>query len=97
MTGRRYGPLRLVFAPQFRRARRKKTPELQRALDAKVELLRTNPNHPSLRLKRVRSARFEGVWEASVNMSSRFTLQFAPDGASVILRNCNGHEVLRSP
>ena len=71
--GRRTDPLRLVFAPQFRRARRKKTPELQRASDAKVERLRTNPGHPSLRLKRVRSVRFEGVWEASITMSCRIT------------------------
>ena len=95
--GRRTVPLRLMFAPQFRRARRKKTPELQSALDAKVERLRTNPGHPSLRLKRVRSVRFEGIWEASVNMSSRFTFQFASDGASIILRNCNGHDIFRSP
>lgn len=97
MAGRPAGPLRLVFTPQFRRARRKKTPKLQRALDAKVERLRANPGHPSLRLKRVRSVRFEGVWEASVNMSSRFTFQFASDGTSIILRNCNGHDVFRSP
>ena len=97
MTGRPAGPLRLLFTPQFRRARRKKPPELRRALDAKVERLRTNPGHPSLRVKRIRGGRFEGIWEASVNMSSRFTFQFASDGASIILRNCNGHDVFRAP
>ena len=95
--GRRTGPLRLVFAPQFRLTRRKKTPELQRALDAKVERLRTNPGHPSLRLKRVRSVRFEGVWEASITMSCRITFQYGADNSSIILRNCNGHDVFRSP
>lgn len=57
-------------------------------------LLSENLSHPSLRAKKVRSA--TDIWEASVTMSRRMTFQYAADGA-IILRNCNGHEVLGRP
>lgn len=83
--------------PRFDRAYEKKSAAQQDKLDETLERLRNNPAHPSLRVKRVRGTRSGEVWEASINMRRRLTFEYADDGESIVLRNCNGHEVLSSP
>ena len=88
------GLLTVRPSPRFLRAVRKLTPQQQAETQAAINRLRQNPAHPSLRVKKVRGT--DGVWEASVTMGRRFTFEYAPDGA-IVIRNCNGHEILRRP
>ncbi len=76
------------FDKQFR----KKPPDQQAALAKALKLLGDNPSHPSLRVKRVKSA--PGVFEASANMRDRLTFEWV--GGQIVLRNnCHHDEVLK--
>ena len=86
--------MQLSQTTSFDRNSRRKPSDLQRKLWEKIALLQENPHHPSLRTKRVR--RTANVWEASVDMTHRITFEYTRHGG-IILRNCNGHEVLDRP
>ena len=70
---------------------------LQEKVWKQVEMLRDDPTYPSLRVKKIRGTKLGKVWEASIDMTHRITFEYSADGTSIILRNCNGHEVLRQP
>ncbi|MCI0184724.1 hypothetical protein [Sulfoacidibacillus ferrooxidans] len=60
-----------------------------------AHLLNFPPVHPSLRLKRVKGT--DGIYECSVNMDVRITLEFAKEGV-FLLGNIDHHdEALRKP
>ena len=88
-------PLQVSFYPSFEKRCARKPPELQEKLWKQVEILRDNPGYPSLRVKKVRGA--GEIWEASIDMAHRMTFEYSADGSGIILRNCNGHEILRRP
>ena len=83
------------FTRRFGRAFKHKTEDLQQAVIGAIELLKTDPSYPSLRVKKVRGIRSNDIWEASVAMKHRITFEYSTDG--IILRNCNGHEVFTQP
>ncbi len=67
----------LVFTEDYtRRAARfiKKHPELQARYGKTLELLESNPYHPSLRLHALR-ARLQGLHSLSINLSYLITLK----------------------
>lgn len=86
-------PLRLEILPRFKRARRRKTPQMRESIDDCVELLACNPRHPGLHAHRVQGRR--GVWEAYVDQANRVTFEYGEN--SIILRNNCNHDMLRSP
>lgn len=67
--------------------------EVKERVDKQLALLMSNPQHPSLRLKRIRGT--ADIWEARVTRSDRITLQIAGD--TFILRRVGPHDVLRQP
>jgi len=78
--------LRLINSDQHLRV------SIQKTL---AHLLNFPPAHPSLRLKRVKGT--DGVYECSVNMDVRITLEFENEGV-FLLRNIDHHdEALRRP
>ena len=82
------------LTPRFKRAYKRKTLDQQRAVDNTIVQLSIDPSYPSLRVKKVRGA-VRDIWEASVDMARRMTFEYSADHTNIILRNCNGHEVLR--
>jgi mRNA-degrading endonuclease RelE of RelBE toxin-antitoxin system len=60
-------------------------------VDKQLDLLLSNPRHPSLRLKKIRGT--EDIWEVRVTRAYRLTLQIAGD--TFILRRIGPHDVLR--
>ena len=64
---------------------------LQEATDSRLALLARFPQHPSLRLKRVRGTQV--YWEISVNMQYRVVLEFVSDEHAVLHR-VGTHRVL---
>ena len=85
---------------EFRRTRRFNRDFLslpRRVQDAaaeKLELFALSPRYPSLRLKRVGGT--ENLWEISVTMQHRITLEFL-DETHAELRQIGTHKVLDQP
>jgi mRNA-degrading endonuclease RelE of RelBE toxin-antitoxin system len=61
--------------------------------DKQLALLMTNPQHPSLRLKKVRGT--DNIWEVRISRGYRVTLTIAGD--TLVLRRIGIHDVLRRP
>jgi len=61
--------------------------------DRQFALLLENPNHPSLRLKKIKG-HFD-IWECRITKSYRFTFQIL--GEIYILRRVGTHDILKTP
>lgn len=75
--------MRVVFARSFIKAFDQLDSELAAKILKALALLESNPRHPSLHLKRVRST--AGVWEARVDLDYRMTLGIERD--CYVMRN----------
>jgi mRNA-degrading endonuclease RelE of RelBE toxin-antitoxin system len=68
--------------------------EVKRRANKQFSFLLQDPQHPSLRAKKLKSR--EDIWEARVTRNYRFTFQIISD--TYILRRIGKHEdVLRKP
>ena len=65
----------------------------QAAVDKQLGLLLSNPQHPSLNIKKMNDPR--NIWEGRVTVSYRFTLQVQDD--IYILRKVGTHDMLKNP
>jgi mRNA-degrading endonuclease RelE of RelBE toxin-antitoxin system len=83
--------MKILVTRKFEKALAGLPEEIQRIADQKIALLAENIHHPSLRLKKI--AGTGNIWEASVTMSYRMTLQRFPDG--YLLRNIGTHDILK--
>jgi len=84
----------LELSNRFVRSYKKLDRAIRLQIDKTLQIMVTNPNHPSLRLKKIQGTK--NVWEASVNMSIRITLTFSED--TIQIRNVGTHEqVFRPP
>jgi mRNA interferase RelE/StbE len=61
--------------------------------DKQLTLLLENPNHPSLRLKKIKG--HPNIWEGRITKSYRFTFQIL--GEMYILRRIGTHNILKTP
>ncbi len=83
-----------VFTEKFKKGYKKLATDEQKVIQKKLLLMSRNPQHPSLRTKKVQGTR--GIFECSVNMSIRITWQY--DGDSILLRAVGPHDaVLKDP
>ena len=91
--------LEFDFTSRFKRAYAKLPKEIQTLFTDKMYQFLDDWQHPSFRTKKIQGT--ETVWEASLNMSIRFTFEFSkdPDGTAVcILLNIGDHDhILRPP
>ena len=85
--------MKLLFTKTFVRDYRKLPQSLQAAVDKQLELLLSNPNHPSLNIKKMNDPR--NIWEGRVTVSYRFTFQVQDD--IYILRKVGTHDMLKNP
>jgi addiction module RelE/StbE family toxin len=83
----------LVFTRQFDRLFRRLPKRIRLETYEKLELLLTDPAHPSLRVKRIQST--QDLWEMSVTMNYRITFQV--EGETIVLRRIGTHDILRNP
>ncbi len=86
----------LVFTEQYnRRALHfiKRHPELKRPYLKTLQLLETNPFHPSLRLHALQG-KLQNLHSVSINLSYRITLEFQISEAEIILINIGDHEAV---
>jgi len=80
--------MRIARTERFKAAYRELTPSNQQEARKAIRLLRENPRHPGLRVKKIKGA--EGIWEARVSRSIRMT--FEVHGDLIILRNIGEHD-----
>jgi len=67
--------------------------EIKDLVDQKMKLFFENPNHPSLRVKKM--VGHPNIWEASITMKYRFTFEIHSD--FYILRRIGTHDILNVP
>ena len=65
--------------------------EIQKRFDEKIQLFVKNPNHPSLRVKKMSGT--EDIWEASISKNYRWTFEWIKD--MVKLRHIGTHDILK--
>ena len=76
---------------RFAREYAKLTGLLQRRVDKVLELLLSNPRHPSLHVKKMKG--YENRWELRVTLNHRLT--FTVDADAYVLLRVGTHDVLR--
>lgn len=72
---------------------RKLPGEIQRRAEKQLRFLAQNPNHPSLRTKKMVDSR--NIWEGRITKNYRFTFQI--ESNTFILRRIGTHDVLKKP
>jgi mRNA-degrading endonuclease RelE of RelBE toxin-antitoxin system len=85
--------MKLLFTKTFIRGYRRLPQRIQEATDKQLELLLSNPKHPSLRIKKMQDPR--NIWEGRVTESYRFTFQIEDD--TYVLRQIGIHDILKKP
>lgn len=87
------------WSPRFERAFKKLPKEIKLLFGDKISQFEDDWQHPSLRTKRIQGT--DNIWEASLNMSIRFTFEWitGDKGERVcLMRNIGDHEhCLRPP
>ncbi len=89
-------PYTLVFTTHYeKRAAKfiKRRPELANQYLKTLQLLETNPHHPSLRLHSL-AGKLAALHSVSINLSYRITLELLITEQEIILVNIGGHETV---
>jgi mRNA-degrading endonuclease RelE of RelBE toxin-antitoxin system len=76
---------------RFEKAFKKLPGEIQQKALEQIKRLLENPSHPSLRLKKIKKT--TNVWEMSVTMNYRITLNILTDRYR--LRNIGPHKIIK--
>ena len=85
--------MKLLFTRTFIKHYRKLPKRIQSATDKQLEHLLSNPEHPSLNIKKMNDPR--EIWEGRVTESYRFTFPIQED--IFILRKVGAHDILKNP
>jgi len=85
--------MKILFTNTFVRNYRKLPKDIQDAVDKQLELLMSDPKHPSLNIKKMNDPR--NIWEGRVTRSYRFTFQMEDD--TFIMRKVGTHDTLNNP
>lgn len=85
--------MRFKFTKTFVRDYQKLPQHIQKAADKQLKLLSSNPQHPSLNIKKMNDPR--GIWEARITKSYRMTFQIEDN--TYIFRKIGTHEILEKP
>ena len=86
--------MNFYYSELFAEKTKQLPPEIKKALRRKLELMASNPHHPSLRAKKIREQ--DRIFEASITTDIRMTWEYVEDG--ILLRNIGEHDkTLRRP
>ena len=81
---------RISFSRSFKKEYQKLPQEIQENLNQKLKFLSEDPQHPSLRLKKMGGTVY---WEISITMNYRLILRF--DGEEIKLITVGTHDILK--
>jgi mRNA-degrading endonuclease RelE of RelBE toxin-antitoxin system len=79
----------IYFGKTFKKNFKKIDPILQRLVLDKINILKDNPDHPSLRTELL----YKGVWASSVNMGIRIIWRL--NGNTVRMINVGKHDIYK--
>ena len=85
--------MRISRTDTFKRNYQKLPQPVKKAAQKQLALLLSNPDHPSLNIKRIQGAK--GIWEGRVTRAYRFTFQITDD--TYVLRKIGTHDILDRP
>lgn len=83
--------MNLFFTKKFIRLYRKLPIRIQKTTDKQLELLLSDPQHPSLNIKKMKNSR--DIWETRVTKNYRFLFLIKKD--TYILRKIGTHNILK--
>ena len=83
---------KLIPDKHFTKSYKKLSAQLRKQIDNKLLLLAENPNHPSLRTKRIQGT--QRLYESSVNMDIRLIWHYEGDKL-IILLDTGHHDILK--
>lgn len=78
---------------KFKKEYKKLSEQIKKATKKQLGLLLSNPNHPSLNIKKMNDSR--NIWEGRINESYRFTFQIQDN--VYFLRKIGRHDILKKP
>ncbi len=86
--------MEIKWSRNFEKSLKRFDKPMREKVKTKLKLFLENRQHPSLRFKKVQALKSEKppVYEISVDMEVRVTLQFFDD--HIYLRNIGGHDIL---
>jgi mRNA-degrading endonuclease RelE of RelBE toxin-antitoxin system len=85
--------MKIYRTERFKKDYQKLPLEIRKAAKKHLAFLLSNPDHPSLNIKKMQDPR--NIWEARVIESYRFTFQIEED--KYILRKIGTHDILKKP
>ena len=85
--------MQIYRTERFKKDYQKLPQEIKKAAQKQLAFLLSDPNHPSLNMKKMQDPR--NIWEGRVTESYRFTFQIEKD--SYILRKIGTHDILKKP
>ena len=80
--------MKVYFSEYFKDNVSNLSDSIKKILRGKIKLLTENPNHPSLRTKKIQGQKY--IFEAIVTMSIWLTWQYYKDG--ILLRKIGEHD-----
>lgn len=85
--------MKIAFTAPFLNDYKGLSVRLQEQADKQITRLIENPNHPSLRIKKMEGHR--SIWEARVTKGYRMTFEIKND--TFLLRRVGTHDILKKP
>lgn len=85
--------MEFLYTAKFKKQYKKLPQQIQKATQKQLGLLLSNPDHPSLNIKKMQDSR--EIWEGRISYSYRFTFQKTED--AYILRTLGTHDILNKP
>ena len=85
--------MKFYITKNFKKKYKKLPKHIKKLSKKQMELLLSNPRHPSLNIKKMQDPR--NIWEARISDCYRFTFQINKD--AYLLRNIGTHDVLKKP
>jgi len=84
---------RIFYSRQFKKDYKRLPQPIKDAFKKQVKLLLTNPDHPSLDLKKMADPR--NIWRCKITASHRLTLHV--EGDTYVFRRIGPHDIEKNP
>lgn len=85
--------MQIIQSSQFQKRYKKLPQKIKDKTKKQLRLLLSNPQHPSLNLKKMKDPR--DIWEIRITYSYRLTFQQFEE--AFYLRNVGSHDILKNP
>lgn len=82
---------KITYSKAFKKHYKKLSEIEKKQTKKKIKFFLENPNHPSLRTKKIQGA--DGIWESSVNMDIRI-IWFYENNELILLLDIGHHDIL---